>query len=137
MTRKTGVIDGMNETQLMKELINRGVNVNGRAPLGGATALICAAREGKHHCVRLLLLHKANVNLGTIQFDTAVMVASYHGHTECVRLLLNAGADPRQTQRNNPRGNSLTYAATTMTLVAQANRAPWPILSHSHASMSN
>lgn len=60
----------------------------------GVTPLIAAAANGHDECVKLLLLHGANVNYQS-KGDcptTALCKAAERGHEGCVKLLLDAGA---------------------------------------------
>ena len=79
-----------------KELLQRGASVDLRAPAGGNwggnTALMMAAMMDRHAMVRLLLEHKASIDLQSGGGVTALMMAANEGHTECVRELLEAGA---------------------------------------------
>jgi ankyrin repeat protein len=79
----------------------------------GHTALHCAAREGHHDCIRLLLEHGREalkqVNVRTNAGETALMFASSKGHAEAVEQLLGSQADANLTTSKGHA--SLTLAA--------------------------
>ena len=72
----------------------RGVNTN-----MSSTALVMAAGVGQHPMVRLLLEHKASVDLRSGPGMTALMVAADEGFPICVQELLRGGASTKL--RNN------------------------------------
>ena len=60
----------------------------------GETALMTAARTGRHGVVRLLLEHGSPVNATeTVQGQTALMWAAAEGHAEAAQVLIAHGAD--------------------------------------------
>jgi ankyrin repeat protein len=78
---------------VMKLLIERGADVNGKNSFG-ATALMWAA--GDREKVRLLVERGAAVNAAAASGRTALAVAAaYPGNVATVRLLLDQGADPK------------------------------------------
>jgi len=86
--------------ELLREcLINR-MPVNQADPAGN-TALHWAARSGQSDCLAELL---AVAQIGTDKVnklgDTPAMLAASHGHAECVEALLQAGADPKTTNKD-------------------------------------
>ena len=74
------------ELSLCNEADNRG------ATDGGQTPLYLACLEGHTDSVRLLLSHRADVNIQSTREDTALHVACYKGHTDIVRALLSHNA---------------------------------------------
>ena len=74
-----------NDVALVKELIGRGVDVNG-ADVFECTALYCAARGGFVECARLLLEANANVNEADDDGWMPLHCASNCGHDECVKV---------------------------------------------------
>jgi len=50
---------------------------------------------------RMLLEHKAAINIPRDDGETPLHAASRNGHTEVVRLLLEHGADPHARDRND------------------------------------
>lgn len=65
-----------------------------------ATALMEAARNGKPHCVQLLLKNGAEVDQKNGTGITALMCAACNGNTDCIELLLKAGAKIDTKDRN-------------------------------------
>ncbi|XP_036391567.1 protein fem-1 homolog B [Megalops cyprinoides] len=59
----------------------------------GATALWCAARAGHFEVVRLLVLHKANVNHTTLTKSTPLLAACFNGDMDIVQYLVEHHAD--------------------------------------------
>src|SRR3990167_9255982 len=73
-----------NEAPLVKELIGRGVDVNG-ADGWGCTALWWASMNGFAECAKLLL--EANADMGDRMADnTPLHMASNFGRAECVKV---------------------------------------------------
>jgi ankyrin repeat protein len=63
-------------------------------PIGGMTALIFAAREGKIDTVKALVDAGANVNQTTADTSSALLVSILNGHYDIAVYLLEKGADP-------------------------------------------
>ena len=98
----------------VRELLEKGVDVNYQRENDGWTALIRASyfsysNNFRIDIIRLLIEYGANVNLQDKDGYTALVFASYNGHTEAVKLLLANGADP-DLQDNNRR-TALMYAS--------------------------
>ena len=84
---------GVGSARAMTLLIEGGANVNGTNATG-ATALMWAATDIEK--VRLLLSHKADVNIASQRGRTALQLAAHSdGSAAIVRLLLDAGADAK------------------------------------------
>jgi ankyrin repeat protein len=85
---------GMGHPEIMRVLIDAGVNVNEATSRGG-TALMWAAgaRQNSAESVRVLLDAGAKVNAKTTDGCTALMDAVMHGNTSSVEVLLSAGAN--------------------------------------------
>lgn len=80
------------EIELVRDLLSRGVAVNGRDRYG-QTPLMLAAHGGHREIVALLIAQGAELN-HTAKFGlSAVMLALVAGHVEVARLLARAGAD--------------------------------------------
>ncbi|XP_071932175.1 uncharacterized protein [Coffea arabica] len=86
---------GIGDTELLKFLISRGVDVDLQSDAG--TPLIWAAGHGQQDAVRILLEHRANagahVNV-TAGGATPLHIAADHGSPEILECLLKAGANP-------------------------------------------
>ena len=96
---------------MVKLLVKHGADVNARAtvntglrqvtseprvqarPTGGLTALLYASRQGCTECVRVLVEHKANVNLADPDGVTPLIMAIQNFHFDAAALLLRSGAD--------------------------------------------
>lgn len=76
--------------------------------IGGLTALVFAAREGKLDAARALLGAKADVNQTAGDGSAALLVAVMNGNYELATFLLDHGADPNIA---NSRGWTPLYAA--------------------------
>ena len=70
---------------LVKELIGRGVDVNGVDDVGW-TALNWAATGGFVECAKVLLEANADVNKSDDDGWTPLLAASNHGRVECVKV---------------------------------------------------
>jgi ankyrin repeat protein len=86
-----------NFIEVVKFLLDEGVNVNSRCPQG--TPLKSAARNGRLDLVRLLLDRGADPDL----YDsgkTALAKAIKYGHTEVAELLIERGGTMRQKRKD-------------------------------------
>jgi ankyrin repeat protein len=80
------------DSQAVRELLDRGIDVDARDP-HGQTGLMLAAHAGHREVVETLLAHGAKPNI-TAKFGlTALMLAVIAGHAEVARLLARAGTD--------------------------------------------
>lgn len=75
---------------VVRILLERGVEVDMRLDGLGTTALIVASRKGHTNLVQLLLHYGAEVP----RWCTALHSAARNGHVAIVKMLLDAGADP-------------------------------------------
>ena len=79
--------------EVVRELCDRGADVNAAMTYGGSTSLMIASQEGRLEIVRELCERGANVNAATNNGWTSLMSASQNGHLEVVRELCKRGAD--------------------------------------------
>ena len=80
--------------EVVRELIDKGANVNAVKTKNGMTALMLASEEGHLEIVRLLIEKGANVNAAkTTDGWTALMAASQNGHLEIVKEMCERGAN--------------------------------------------
>ncbi|KAJ0402264.1 hypothetical protein ATCC90586_005091 [Pythium insidiosum] len=78
----------------IKEMLDRGVDVNPRTGSPDTTALHQAAFKGNFQIVRMLLAHGADMDVFDWECgETALHMAAGRGHTDVVELLLDSGAD--------------------------------------------
>lgn len=80
------------DMQCVRDLIDRGVNVDAR-DRHGQTALMIAAHAGHCELVELLIAHRANLNTTAKYGLNALMLALIAGHAKVARLLADAGTD--------------------------------------------
>lgn len=80
------------DTNTIKALLARQVNIESATPTG-ATALILAAMRGQLGAVAVLLAGGADINAATSDGKTALVVAVINGHTAVAKLLLDGKAD--------------------------------------------
>ncbi|MBA3014837.1 MAG: ankyrin repeat domain-containing protein [Proteobacteria bacterium] len=98
------VAAGEGNAELVKELLDKGADVNAKTDTLGRTAMIIAARYGQSEVVDILLRAGADVNVQTTMGCTALLHASAHGHSEVVGTLLsnNAETDAQTTKGYTP-----------------------------------
>jgi|GEM_PF-1002777 len=87
---RSAAFDG--NAELVRDLIQQGVNVNAAELGNGWTALLSAAAQGKLTVVQLLLAAGANVNRAAPSGQTALSEAAYWGRAAVVKVLISAGA---------------------------------------------
>jgi len=79
--------------ELVRELCNRGADVNAAMADGGKTALMFACNSGHLDAIRELCDRGADVN-AVFNGDITVLIgASINGKVDLIRLLLQKGAD--------------------------------------------
>lgn len=78
----------------LHELLQKGVDIDGRLDGSNYTALNIAAEFGHVNCVKALINAGANLNnRDTYSLHTPLLVAINNGHNECVEALIDAGCD--------------------------------------------
>lgn len=100
--------DGMHETALviaiqskasnevLKLLIKAGANPNGEMSPYCVVPLLYSTSNP--NAIRLLIAHKADVNIKCGGYDTPIVLAARNGEAESVKILLEAGADIKGEQ---------------------------------------
>jgi ankyrin repeat protein len=81
------------DLEKVKQLLERGADVNAKDEILGETALMWASSNGQKEVVEFLIEKGADVNAKTRFGNTALMYASEKGHKEVVELLIKKGAD--------------------------------------------
>ena len=79
------------DINVIRDLIERGVNVDGRS--GSSPALHIASSNGHIEVVKLLLESGADVNLEDMYGSSALICAARGGHKDVVELLLENGVN--------------------------------------------
>jgi hypothetical protein len=118
-------------TEIVRFLLDRGVDVATRAPEDGHTALHIAAYRGSVDLVALLLQRGAPVNTIDAQYHTPPLVWALHAwlvegragaerYRRVLHLLADAGADVKQEWLDDDRlrGDAELYAALSRRVVA-------------------
>ncbi len=82
----------------LKEIISKGVNINGKDDIGN-TALIIATFFGNKDSVELLVKAKADLNIQDEANRSAVDWAIIRGHVDCAAILILAGADTERIEK--------------------------------------
>ena len=85
----------------VKQCIDKGVDVNFRAPDRQTTAVFCASEYGHSDIVELLFKSGADLNVRDCDAWTALMYASQHGREMCVLTLIANGADVHILSRDS------------------------------------
>ena len=98
-----------NHVDILKELLNRGLNVNIENEFGW-TALLCACDCGNEESAVLLLQNNANVDFQDSSGWTALISASNWDRKNIVQLLLDHNADV--DLKNNEGKTALDVAKT-------------------------
>ena len=80
------------DTEIVRDLLERGVDANARDRYG-QTGVMLAAHGGHLATVKLLIEHGADLNVTAKYGLSAVMLAVVAGHEEIALALARAGAD--------------------------------------------
>lgn len=95
----------MGKTELVKQHIAAGTNLNSKEPMGGSTPLITACLFGKTEVALELIKAGVDLNLKNNDGSTALHVAAFFCRTEIVEALVKNGAD--QILKNNAGATAL------------------------------
>ncbi|UCF19278.1 MAG: SDR family NAD(P)-dependent oxidoreductase [Gemmatimonadota bacterium] len=87
------------DLEAVRELIEAGVDLNGREPSGGSSPLISAATFGQTEAAKVLIGAGADLDQQNNEGSTALITAAFFAHADIVEALLAAGAD--KSIRNN------------------------------------
>lgn len=90
------IVTKRGDSKYLKYLLQQGADPNLRDGKGN-TALILAVQLGQDSLVPILTDGKANVNLGNSSGETPLIMAVHRRNLELMRALIDAGADPDQT----------------------------------------
>ena len=90
-----------NDVILVKEFINKGIDINCSDGEGGFTPIMMAAYKGGIETANLLIASGANINCQDNFGNTALIYAVKKSNTEIVKLLIEAGADINITNSEN------------------------------------
>ncbi|MBI5421749.1 ankyrin repeat domain-containing protein [Candidatus Peregrinibacteria bacterium] len=78
---------------LVKALLEKGANPNGKSGELLHTPLMEAAMQGRYNLIRVLIRHKAEINAVDVDCRTALMFAAMKGNPKTVMMLLLAKPD--------------------------------------------
>ncbi|XP_028857173.1 cyclin-dependent kinase 4 inhibitor C [Denticeps clupeoides] len=86
-------------------LLLRGADADVRDPVAGLTVAHDAARDGHADTLRVLVGHKADVNVADVHGNLPLHLAAQEGHARAVRVLLGPTAAPgaRNKRGHTPR----------------------------------
>lgn len=104
--------------EIVKELVERGANINDAAVKTGKTALMFAAWAGHVVIAQWVIANGADVNQVDNSGDSAIMYAAKRGHINIVQLLIETGANINHVSSY---GNFPLLCAATHGQVAIAN----------------
>ncbi len=90
----------------VESLLQGGANVD--EPFCGITPLQAAVTAGQSKTAAVLLRHRANTEIGSVEGKTPLMEAAFRGNLEMVALLLQAGARPNVRAQDG--NTALAYA---------------------------
>jgi ankyrin repeat protein len=84
--------------EMLELLLKAGTDPNGQTSPYCVVPVQSAAARGNLEALRLLIAHKANVNLICAAWDSAIVLAARNSEVEALKILLENGADARGEQ---------------------------------------
>lgn len=112
--------------KMARAILGHGSDVNARNPIGGETALHCAVRAGDLDMVVLLLSYRANVDLRTVEGNSALHVAARVNQSgACAQVLLDSGAniEAQDGDKKTPLATAIASSNTWLVIKLLANGA--------------
>lgn len=85
-------VDAASEVDLMTPLVSGEPRAQPRPP-GGETAMLFSTREGCMDCVKTLIEHGANLDLGDPEGVTPLITAIFNTHFDVAKYLIEKGAN--------------------------------------------
>ena len=82
------------DLDFVKGCLEKGLDINARLPITGATLLPASIYGGHRHIFDYLILNGADVNAIGDDGYTVLMAAANQGNLEMLEILLDKGADP-------------------------------------------
>lgn len=108
---------------MIGKLLAAGADVDEPQP-NGETALMLASRNGNVDAIKVLIDHKANVNVKEkLRGTTAIMWAAEQSHGPAVKLLAASGADVKAESDPDTRNSRLNLAPTVQARLNSAQGA--------------
>lgn len=101
---------GQGKADILRLLLERKADVDFRFPEYKLTPLMAAASAGHSEAVQVLVGHKADMELGDVNDETALMKAAARGHVEVVKILLAKGAKLSPVQKDGETALSIAIA---------------------------
>ena len=102
---------GSGHSEVLKELIKRGANVNLLLGTDQIGPLHVSASFGSTECIKLLLENGANLEIQTILSSmNPLHFAAFHGNINCIKIFINYGCNINSTSKSTSR-TALHYAA--------------------------
>lgn len=90
--KKDSVKEGLENLEIVKELLKNGANVNEKDNFG-YTALMLASKYGHIELIKEMLKNGGDVNAKSAVGNTALILASQYGRIELLKELLKNGGD--------------------------------------------
>ena len=117
---------GRGHIEVVRLLIERGVNVNAKKREDAGTPILIAAQEGQTDVVKLLHKHGAKIDVVTLDGTTIVHRAAQNGHMETVKavlLLASECTDEAEATRHKTAKHAPTKAPSFVKWLVNEPRA--------------